>query len=374
MIYFDNSATTFPKPKCVYDALDYANRNLAFNAGRGQYNKAVEASNYIIEARKQIASFINCDYKSVTFLSSATESLNLIINGLKIVDGDNIYISPFEHNATVRPLYNLQRKIKFNIFIIPFLKESWDVDSVKLKNMFAANNPKAILLSSVSNVTGFKLPYSLIFGEAKKYSSINILDCAQSYGVIGTNKKDVDFIVFAGHKTLYASFGIAGFINLTNYELEIVKSGGNGSDSLNHYMPDKYYERYEAGSPNIVAIYGLIESCKWLKVNNVFNKEEELTKYLIKQLRKNKKIKLYAPDNENLFGIVSINVEGYTPDDVARILSDEFDICVRAGFHCAPFVHDFIDTKKFGGTVRVSIGFFNTYGDIDCLIDALKEI
>ena len=101
------------------------------------------------------------------------------------------------------------------------------------------------------------------------------------------NKKDIDFLVFAGHKTLYASFGIAGFINLTNYELEILKSGGNGSDSLNHYMPDKYYERYESGSPNIVAIYGLIESCKWLKENDVFAKEEDLTKYLIQQLRKN---------------------------------------------------------------------------------------
>ena len=374
MIYFDNSATTFPKPKCVYDALDYANRNLAFNAGRGQYNKAVEASNYIIEARKQIASFINCDYKSVTFLSSATESLNLIINGLKIVDGDNIYISPFEHNAIVRPLYNLQRKIKFNIFIIPFLKESWNVDFVKLKNMFAANNPKAILLSSVSNVTGFKLPYSLIFGEAKKYSSINILDCAQSYGVIDTNKKDVDFIVFAGHKTLYSSFGIAGFINLTNYELEIVKSGGNGSDSLNHYMPDKYYERYESGSPNIVAIYGLIESCKWLKENDVFIKEEELTKYLIEQLRKNLKIEIYAPDNADLFGIVSINVEGYTPDDVASILSDEFDICTRSGFHCSPFVHEFIGSLSKSGTVRISLGAFNTKEEIDILIEALNTL
>lgn len=139
-------------------------------------------------------------------------------------------------------------------------------------------------------------------------------------------------------------------------------------------MPDKYYERYESGSPNIVAIYGLIESCKWLKENDVFIKEEELTKYLIEQLRKNLKIEIYAPDNTDLFGIVSINVEGYTPDDVASILSDEFDICTRSGFHCSPFVHEFIGSLSKSGTVRISLGAFNTKQEIDILIEALNTL
>ena len=374
MIYLDNSATTYPKPECVYKALDFANRNLAFNAGRGQYIKALEASDYISEARKQVSSFINCDSKCVTFLSSATESLNLIINGLQIRDGDNVYISPFEHNAIVRPLYNLQRKINFNICMIPFFQENWNVDIIKLKNMFAINNPKAVLISSISNVTGFKLPYSLIFNESKKFNAVNILDCAQSYGIVDVSKKDVDIVVFAGHKTLYASFGIAGFINLTNYKLDIVKSGGNGSDSLNHYMPENYYERYEAGSPNIVAIYGLIESCKWLKTNNILAKEEELTNYLINQLKKIKKVKIYAPDNVDLFGIVSINIDGYSPDDVSNILSDEFEICTRSGFHCSPFIHEFIGSIAESGTVRISLGAFNTKEEIDVLISALNTL
>lgn len=376
MIYFDNSATTYPKPQCVYEALDYANRNLAFNAGRGQYPKAKEASNYLIEARKQVASFINCDYRLVTFLSSATESLNLIINGLAISEGDNIYISPFEHNAIVRPLYNLQRKIKFNLLVLPFNKESWEIDEIKLKNMFAANRPYAILISSVSNVTGYKLPYSLIFKEAKKYNAINVLDCAQSYGILKLDKQDIDFVVFAGHKTLYASFGVAGFINLTNHNLEIVKSGGNGSDSLNHYMPERYYERYESGSPNIVAIYGLIKSCEWLKENDILSKEEKLTKYLLNELKKIDKIKIYLPnlDIDKIFGIVSINVEGYKVDDVANILADEFDICIRSGFHCSPFVHEFIGSQSNFGTARISLGAFNTYEEIDKLIEALKTL
>ena len=373
MIYLDNSATTYPKPECVYEALDYANRHLAFNAGRGQYQKAVEAENYILSARKAIASFVNCDFNCVTFLSSATETLNLIINGLNINTGDNVYISPFEHNAIIRPLYNLKDKINFNIFIIPFDEKTWFLDEEKLENMFAIHNPKTVLISSVSNVNGYKIPYDKIFQLSNKYNSVNILDCAQSFGVLPVDKDNVDFVIFAGHKTLYASFGIAGFINFNNIKLEITKSGGNGSDSLNHKMPENYYERYESGSANIVAIYGLLKSCEWLEKENILEKEIDNTQYLIKELKKLNNVILYLPKNENVLSIVSFTVKDYKPDEVATILNDEFGICVRSGYHCSPFVHDFIGTKD-GGTVRVSLGAFNTKEDIDYLVDSLKSL
>lgn len=374
MIYFDNSATTYPKPNSVYEALDYANRNLAFNAGRGQYAKAIEATEYIKEARNLIASFVNCDYQCVTFLSSATEALNLIINGLDINDGDYIYISPFEHNAIVRPLFNIKQKINFNIAILPFSKETWKIDGIKLTNMFAANQPKAIFMSSVSNVTGYKLPYDVVFQESKKYGALNVLDCAQSYGILPLNKNNVDFAVFAGHKSLYASFGIAGFVNFNNFRLNIVKSGGNGSDSLNHMMPENFYARYESGSPNVVAIYGLIESCKWLKKNCILEKEKDLTKYLINRLSELSKVQVFVKEKADIFGIVSFSVSGYSSDDVANILADEFDICVRSGYHCSPYVHEFIGSLSFNGTVRVSLGAFNKKSEIDALIDALKTL
>lgn len=374
MIYFDNSATTYPKPECVYKALDYANRNLAFNAGRGQYGPAINASNCIDEARQLVSSFINCDSRSVTFFSSATESLNIIINGLNICDGDNVYISPFEHNAIVRPLYNLKKSINFEIHMIPFIKNTWDVDFIKLQNLFAVKKPKAVLLSSISNVTGFILPYEQIFSESKKMNAINILDCAQSFGVYNTITENIDFIVFAGHKTLYTSFGIAGFINLTNYKLKITKSGGNGSDSLNHDMPNDYFRMYESGSPNIVAIYGLIESCNWLKKTNVYEHEKHLTEYLINRLEQLDNIIMYLPKSKNVFGIVSLNVYDYTADDVSTILYEEFDICVRSGYHCSPFIHDFLDTINYKGTIRISLGAFNTLEEIDTLIDALKTL
>lgn len=189
------------------------------------------------------------------------------------------------------------------------------------------------------------------------------------------NLKDVDFCVFAGHKSLYASFGIAGIIAKDFSLLNVTKSGGTGSDSLNHYMPEKGYGRVEAGSPNIVAIYGLLESIKWLKKNDVFKHENSLTIYLIEKFKNVKNIVVYTPENPNdLIGIVSINVDGYAPADVGSILSNEFDIAVRTGYHCSPFVHEFIGSNSFHGTVRISLGAFNDEDDINKLIEALNTL
>lgn len=374
MIYLDNGATTYPKPECVYEALNFANRNLAFNAGRGSYKKSKEVSEMIYDTRCKIASFVNKDADSVVFLSSATECLNLLINGIDFQDGDTVYISPFEHNAIVRPLYNIKKSININIIILPFDKKTWNPDFKKIDEMFSIKKPKAVLLSQISNVTGFVVDYLNIFKLSKAYGSINILDSAQAYGIANPDLENCDFCVFAGHKTLYASFGIAGFIINSTYNLNITKSGGNGSDSLNHYMPSKGFGKYESGSPNSVAIYGLNKSIDWLKTNNPYKHEKELTYYLIEKLSKIDKVKLYIPESKDILGIVSFNVKGYLSDDVASILNEEFEIEVRSGFHCAPFVHEFIGSLDTKGTVRVSVGAFNSKNDIDVLINAILTL
>lgn len=374
MIYLDNSATTYPKPESVYNAIDYASRNLAFNAGRGTYKKSNEAMNIITLAREKVGDLVSCDSENVTFLSSATESLNLIINGLGIKENDNVYISPFEHNAVVRPLYNLKDKIKFNIYILPFQRKNWQIQSDVLANMFARNNPNYIFISQVSNVTGFITPYQEIFKKGKEYDSINILDSAQSFGVLNPNKIYVDFIVFAGHKSLYASLGVAGFINVNDYRLNIIKSGGNGSDSLNYKMPENSYKRYESGTQNIIAIYSLIKSIEWLKSNDILSHEHILVNYCLEKMKKLDKIRIYTPPIDKNLGIISFNVDGYAPDEVGNILADEFDICVRAGYHCSPLIHDFLETKEIGGTVRISFGAFNTKEDVNALVNALETL
>ena len=374
MIYLDNAATTYPKPEAVYEAVNFASRNLAFNAGRGGYEEARTASKVINDARSSVASLIKTNSENVVFTSSATESLNLIINGLSIETGDVVYISPFEHNAIVRPLYLLKEKIDFQIEILPFDKINWKPELNKIADMFSFKKPKAVLISQISNVTGLLLDYERIFDLSKKYGAINILDSAQSLGEINPNLEKCDYCVFAGHKTLYSIFGIAGFIICGDHKLTLTKSGGNGSDSLNHYMPSNGYARYESGSPNVIAIYSLLKSIDWLKNNYDYEKERKLTDYLIEKISSLPKAKLFLPENKNVFGILSFAIEGYTSDDVASILSEEFDIKVRSGFHCSPFVHKFIGSEEYKGTVRISLGAFNTPEDIDKLYDALLTL
>lgn len=376
MIYLDNAATTYPKPKEVLETLDKANRN-AFNTGRGSYKVAREASKIKEETRNKIISLNNFQNSNVIYSNSATNALNDIIFGLNVQEGDYIYISPFEHNSIVRPLYALKKELDINIEILPFNKENWEPDLTKINDMFTIHNPRAIFISQVSNVTGYKIPYDEIFELGKKYKSFNILDSSQSYGIVPIKKSEnIDFIVFAGHKSLYSSFGIAGYIKLSDLKLKPHIFGGTGSDTMNHDMPDNVPDSYEAGSPNIVAICGLSSAIDWIKTKDIYKEETELTKYLINELLKIKKVQLFIPENyeEKIFGVVSIGIQGYSSDDVGCILDDEFDICVRTGYHCAPFVHDFIDSKVYNGTVRISLSYFTTKDEIDSLIKALKSL
>ena len=321
-----------------------------------------------------LADIVGTSKNNIVFKTSSTSALNSIILGIHWDEGDNIYVSPFEHNSLMRPLEYIRKKYKTNIIMLPFEKETWEVKQ-EVWDMFTLKKPKCILCSSKSNVTGYILPIRKIFQEGKKYSSINILDASQSFGTDRSiEKENTDFIVFAGHKSLYSSFGVAGFIKLSNIELEITQLGGTGSDSLNLNMPEEMPSKYESGSKNVVAILGLNESLKWLKTVNVKEKEEELTQYLYEKLKEIPKIILYTPkDAKRCVGVISINVKGYQADEVGSILDEEFDIAVRTGYHCAPFVHDFIDSRQYNGTVRISFNYFNTKEEIDRLIEALKS-
>ena len=370
MIYFDNAATTFPKPDWVYEAINEGMKKYSFNAGRGSYKAANDTFKMIESTREKIASLVSADKEQVIFTSSATEALNNILYGLCLKEGDNVYISPFEHNAIVRTLH----ACKVNIKLIPLDKKNWEVDYGQLNSMMVLNKPKAVVISHISNVTGFMLPYEQIFELAKKHSAITVLDSAQGFGTYPVNKANADFIVFAGHKSLYAMFGIAGYLSLTNTNLKTYKVGGTGSDSLNLEMPENLPSRFEAGSLNSIGIYSIFSSIDFLKKSNFGIIKEELTKYFIEKIKKMKNVILYAPVNCTLHGIVSFNLIGYTADEVGTILAEDYNICVRTGYHCAPFVHDFINSKDFFGTVRVSFSGFNTKDEVDALINALKEM
>lgn len=375
MIYLDNAATTYPKPEEVYIALDKANRN-AFNTGRGSYKCAREASEIKEAVRNKILNINKIKNAKVVYTNSATTSLNDLIFGINIKENDYIYISPFEHNSIIRPLEELKKRMKINIEILPFDKQTWKPNYDKINDMFAIHNPAAVFLSQVSNVTGYILPYNEIFELTKKYNSINILDSSQGYGIVPINNtENINYIVFAGHKSLYASFGIAGYIKLKNDKLKQNIFGGTGSDTMNPNMPDTFPDGYEAGSPNIVSISALDASIDWLNIVDIYEHEKELTKYLIDKLKKTKNVHLFIPDdNDDIFGMVSIGINNYSSDDVGSILDDEYNICVRTGYHCAPLVHDFIGSLEYNGTVRISLNYFNTKNDVDLLISALESL
>lgn len=378
MIYLDNAATTFPKPESVYLAMDEANRKLGINAGRGSYKAARCASELITDTKNRLRKLVIADASAaVVFSPSITVAMNQIINGIDWQEGVNVYVSPYEHNAVARTLYKVSVEKKINICLLPIDKETLEIDLEKMKYMFSQNRPFAVFCTHVSNVTGYILPVAEIFKEAKIHEAITVLDTAQSLGLVEVNSKIVnaDMIAFAGHKTLYGPFGIGGFINISGVELKEFITGGTGSDSLNLNMPRGSESKYEASSCNIIAVAGLNAALKDINLDENMSKEREITDYLIDKLQENKKIKMYLPkDRLTHVGIVSFVYEGMNSEDVGMILDEDYEIAVRTGYHCAPYIHDYLEDKETLGTVRVGIGIFTTKEDIDKLVGALVEI
>ncbi|CCZ04215.1 putative cysteine desulfurase family protein [Eubacterium sp. CAG:603] len=393
MIYLDNAATTYPKPEEVYEIMDRTNRNCAFNTGRGSYKAARKLNELLENTRDKIVNLVYGDCHNVVFTPSVTIALNQIINGLEAVNSKNdavVYVSPYEHNAVARTLALLKSKresIKSGLIIreLPINPETLEIDLDKVKYDFAMEPPALICCNHISNVTGYILPVQSIFEYGKEYNSINILDASQSLGLVkiiedraNSHFINADFIAFAGHKSLYGPFGAAGFITNNKYELAPYIAGGTGSDSLNLHMPEEITVGQEPGSHNIVAIAGLsaaLDNIEHNMIEDVYKYEKKLTDNLIDGLKKNRNIKLYLPANmHNHIAIVSFNVKGYKADEVGKILDEDFDIAVRTGYHCAPYIHKWLHSEEYAGTVRASIGRYTTEEDIESLIDALEEL
>ena len=296
MIYFDNAATSFPKPECVLTKLDEVNRNLAVNAGRGSYSLAHQANEIINDTRCQIAKLAGTSLDKVIFYPSNTFAMNGVINGLKWDKHKTVYVSPFEHNAVMRPLSLKEKQCGCKIKILPFSSEG-KLNSDEAARLFSIDYPDYIFINHASNVTGTILPVEEICSLAKQYNPIVILDIAQTFGAIDIKQisQFVDFLVFAGHKSLMGPLGVGGFINLSDYKLDLAYAGGTGSDSLNLDMPQSSALRYEIGSPNIAAIAGLNEGIKWVEnigINNLTQHKQMLIKELVDSLKDNRKIQI----------------------------------------------------------------------------------
>ncbi len=375
MIYLDNAATTYPKPENVYKALDNAQRNYSFNIGRGSYTSANSAMKFYDDLKKELCDLVKVRYSNqkVILTSSATIASNQLIQGLDIQAYDVVYYSPFEHNAIARPLEQLKKKIGFQMIQIPYSKDQ-DLMEEEYKHLLAINPATHVFACQVSNVTGLILDIELIFKLAGE-NSICISDVSQSIGLVNINMKDmhVDYLIFAGHKTLYGPFGIGGIIRKKILPLEPLLFGGTGSDSLNVLRVND-----EVGSPNIVAICGLLEGIRWIKTfteNEILNKERELISLLSESLNDIYGIKMFIhKKDKKRTGILAFSLEGLDANEVSEILSEDYKIATRSGYHCSPYVSKLLQGDKGGGFVRISISGFTTREDIRSMVEALEEV
>lgn len=377
MAYFDNAATTFPKPECVYLAMDEFYRNSGGNAGRGEYAIAKNSSQLIKETRELLQEMLHCPTKQVIFTPSATLAMNMILQGLIGSKVKNIYVSPFEHNAVTRVLHHFEKTGEIKVHDL-MVSGTLEYDLERIKYQFADNKPDAVVISHVNNVIGLVSPVDALFSLAKKYGAITIIDMAQSAGLIDYNVgvAHVDFAVFAGHKTLYGPTGISGFVMKPDINLPAVIFGGTGYDSSNQDMPEALPERYEMGTPNIVGVAGLNASLKWIKeitISELCRKEKENRERLLKLFEGYEFIKVIGNVyGREYAGIVSCVIEGISSDSAGGLF-DQCGIAVRTGLHCAPRAHTFLNTMP-AGTVRFSVNYFTSDDDFEKLQEALDYI
>ena len=339
MIYFDNAATSYPKPEEVYTFMDKFYRECGVSVSRGQHDMANKVSKLYNETKQHIKKMLNCLDKEVVFTSSATEALNVVLQGIKWNDNYTVYVSPFEHNSVMRVLYYLQNLYKINIKQFTVNKGTLTYDLEKIKYDFQNAKPNVVVMSHASNVCGLIAPIKAICDMAKEYEAITVIDMAQTAGLIPTDLSQIkaDYVVFAGHKTLYGGFGIGGLILDHTSKLKPLMYGGSGIDSLSHAMPETVPERYEAGSRNIQAVAGLNAALRWILergVAEINKREKEYIEKLIRVIKEFTNIKLIGyKDTDSNIGVISCIFDGYSSDNIGRVLN-EHGIAVRTGLHC----------------------------------------
>ena len=376
MTYFDNAATSFPKPDIVYKSILEAMSEYGANPGRSGHKLALKINRKIYNTRESLADLFQIkDPMNVIFTFNGTESLNLGIKGV-LKPGDHIITTSMEHNSVLRPIKYLER----------FGVQSTIVQADSLGKMNPADikkaiksNTKIIEVTHISNLTGTIMPIQEIGAIAKENELIFMVDAAQSAGVypIDVEAMNIDILAFPGHKGLLGPQGTGGLYIRQGLNVEESLQGGTGSISESLVQPNMSPDRYESGTPNGPGIIGLgagLEYIKSVGMENIRKHEEKLTEYFIEEMKKIAGVKLYGPcDIRQQAAVVSLNIKDYDSSEIAYILDEQYDIMVRSGLHCAPLAHKTIGTLD-QGAVRVSFSPFNTVEEIEYGIRSIKEI
>lgn len=370
MIYFDNAATTFPKPAKVVNAVAASLKNDG-NPGRGAHALAMSAANEIYTARKVAAELFGTKPERVIFTSGATHSLNLAIGAERSREGA-ILISDLEHNSVFRPATASGREVRvFDSYVELYGDEREAMILADIERI--ADGASACVCTAASNVCGASMPIAKIGAVCRERGILFIVDAAQAGGTHDINvvRDCIDVLCLPGHKGLYGPMGCGIMILGGEVELPPLLFGGSGAHSRSPDMPELPPERYEAGTlptPLIAGLRAGVEFVRERSPSAIFAHETELSRTLKQGLFDMRRVRVYAPHHGG--GIVLFNVDGVSSEEVAAAL-DGRGICVRAGLHCAPLAHGRLGS---GGAVRVSFGVWNTQREVRSLVRALEAM
>lgn len=369
MIYFDNAATSRPKPHEVIDAFNYYINEIGTSPGRGSYGLAVQASRMLYYSRKTVAKFFNIsDASNVVFTKNSTEAINLFFNGYFKI-GDHVLISPYEHNAVLRPLQTLKNNGLIEYTVLPE-HVLYSPDSLR---EYIQNNTSLLAITLASNLTG-QIVFSPELAKCAHNHGIQVfVDASQGAGkkLIDMRRDGIDFLAFTGHKDLLALPGVGGLVSEKTLKIKPLIQGGTGIHGESYVNPKAFPDAYEAGTLNMPAIWSLKASMEYIEKNieSIAQKEWTLLGYLEARLSETPRVIAYNLNRKRV-PTVCFNIEGVPSNIVVEMLSNN-DICVRGGIHCAIKAHETIGTVKTGA-VRISLSYNNSTEEIDKLIRVIE--
>lgn len=377
-VYFDNAATTWPKPEHVYKAAENCLRNTYANPGRSGHTRALSAERLVYETRERAASFLGVDEKpeQIIFTLNATDSLNMAIKGV-LGPGDHVIYTAMEHNSVLRPLGALKRNGVITATMIPCdSKGHLDIQDIERA---IRPSTKLIISTHASNVTGVVLPVREISKLAWEKGVYFLLDAAQTAGSLPLDLKKIKphLAAFTGHKGLFGPPGVGLLYVHNGVRIKPWREGGTGSKSSEDRQPELMPEYLEAGTMNTPGLAGLNEGLKFIEktgVSFIAAHELNLAQKLREGLQEIKGVKVFTPGaGHRSVAVISFIIAGVDCGELGFSLEQDYGILCRTGLHCAPGAHKMIGTFP-QGTVRFSLGYFNRAGEVEHALNAVREI
>ena len=382
-VYLDNGATSWPKPPEVYAAVDRYLRQNGAPAGRGVYREALDSAAMVTRTRRKLAQLFNStEPQRFVFTLNGTDSLNLALHGLldHAESPTHVVTTAVEHNSVLRPLRSLEQRGTIEV-----TRVACDAKGlVSVAEIKRAMRPQTrlVVLNQASNVTGTIQPAAEALEIAHAQGALLLVDAAQTAGELPWSEYGPlpDLLAAPGHKGLLGPLG-TGLLYVSaaaESQLAATRQGGTGTHSESEEQPTSLPEKYEAGNLNLPGIAGLEAGLDWLAAQGeqtLRTQALQLTERLLEGLRSIEAVTIWGPTTAaERVGLVSVTVQGYDPQELATLLDSAYGVQARGGLHCAPLVHRSLGTLAAGGTLRFSLGPFNTAEHVDQAVQALREL